>query len=241
MNLSCAFKSVYTFIRVNKIFVSHFSRLCNHKMFLLLFLVLNLDPQEYVAGRFGQDDSTGYAVFNLDKNHGENVSISMLVRSHQASGLLLALENSTHQHIRVWLERGRLAMLTPSSSKLVTEFVLSDGNVHLISLKMQPNKIELYQSSQNLGFISAATWKTQRGDVIYIGGLPNRQETEVSGGFFKGCIQDVRLNHQNLEFFPNSTNNTSYNQVLVNVTEGCTGDNLCKVRLFSPTTNVPCD
>ncbi|XP_040841130.1 protein crumbs homolog 1 [Ochotona curzoniae] len=186
--------------------------------------------REYVAGRFGQDDSTGYAVFNLDKNHGENVSISMLVRSHQPSGLLLALENSTHQHIRVWLEQGRLAMLTPSSSKLVTEFVLSDGNVHLISLKMQPNKIELYQSSQNLGFISAATWKTQRGDVIYIGGLPNRQETEVSGGFFKGCIQDVRLNHQNLEFFPNSTNNTSYNQVLVNVTEGCTGDNLCKAE-----------
>nr|XP_051676393.1 protein crumbs homolog 1 isoform X2 [Oryctolagus cuniculus] len=186
--------------------------------------------REYVAGRFGQDDSTGYAVFNLDESPGENFSISMFIRTHRPSGLILALENSTYQYIRVWLEHGRLAMLTPNSPKLVVKFVLSDGNVHLISLKIQPNKIELYQSSQNLAFISTPTWKIQRGDVIYIGGLPSRQETEVSGGFFKGCIQDIRLNHQNLEFFPNSMNNTSRNPILVNVTQGCSGDNICKSK-----------
>ncbi|XP_058556115.1 protein crumbs homolog 1 isoform X1 [Neofelis nebulosa] len=184
--------------------------------------------REYVAGRFGQDDSTGYAVFNLDKSYGDNFTISMFVRTHRPSGLLLALENRTSQYIRVWLEHGRLAMLHPGSSKLVVTFVLSDGNAHLISLKIKPNKIELYQSSQNLGFISAPTWKIQKGDVIYIGGLPDIQETEAKGGFFKGCIQDIRLNNQNLEFFPNSTNNASHNPVLVNVTQGCPGDNMCK-------------
>ncbi|KAF5914002.1 hypothetical protein HPG69_010160 [Diceros bicornis minor] len=184
--------------------------------------------REYVAGRFGQDDSTGYAVFNLDESYGENFTLSMFVRTHQPSGLLLALENSTYQFIRVWLEHGRLAMLNPSSPKLVVKFVLSDGNIHLISLKITPNKIELYQSSQNLGFISAPTWKMQRGDVIYIGGLPDKKETEVNGGFFKGCIQDIRLNNQNLEFFPNSTSNASHNPILVNVARGCPGDNMCK-------------
>ncbi|XP_045312628.1 protein crumbs homolog 1 isoform X4 [Leopardus geoffroyi] len=183
---------------------------------------------EYVAGRFGQDDSTGYAVFNLDKSYGDNFTISMFVRTHRPSGLLLALENRTYQYIRVWLEHGRLAMLHPGSSKLVVKSVLSDGNAHLISLKIKPNKIELYQSSRNLGFISAPTWKIQKGDVIYIGGLPDIQETEAKGGFFKGCIQDIRLNNQNLEFFPNSTNNASHNPVLVNVTQGCPGDNMCK-------------
>ncbi|XP_047272530.1 protein crumbs homolog 1 isoform X4 [Homo sapiens] len=184
--------------------------------------------REYVAGRFGQDDSTGYVIFTLDESYGDTISLSMFVRTLQPSGLLLALENSTYQYIRVWLERGRLAMLTPNSPKLVVKFVLNDGNVHLISLKIKPYKIELYQSSQNLGFISASTWKIEKGDVIYIGGLPDKQETELNGGFFKGCIQDVRLNNQNLEFFPNPTNNASLNPVLVNVTQGCAGDNSCK-------------
>ncbi|XP_021789619.1 protein crumbs homolog 1 isoform X4 [Papio anubis] len=184
--------------------------------------------REFVAGRFGQDDSTGYVVFTLDESYGDTVSLSMFVRTLQPSGLLLALENSTYQYIRVWLEHGRLTMLTPNSPKLVVKFVLNDGNVHLISLKIKPNKIELYQSSQNLGFISASTWKIQKGDVIYIGGLPDKQETELNGGFFKGCIQDVRLNNQKLEFFPNSTNNVSLKPVLVNVTQGCPGDNSCK-------------
>nr|XP_055175399.1 protein crumbs homolog 1 isoform X2 [Nyctereutes procyonoides] len=184
--------------------------------------------REYVAGRFGQDDSTGFAAFNLDKSYEENVTISMFVRTHRPSGLLLALENKTYQYIRVWLEHGRLAMLHPGSSKLVAKFVLSDGNVHLISLKIQPNKIELYQSSQNLGFISAPTRKIQKGDVIYIGGLPERSQTEAKGGFFKGCIQDIRFNNQNLEFFPNSISNASHNPILVNVTQGCSGDNMCK-------------
>uniref|UniRef100_A0AC11DRB9 Crumbs cell polarity complex component 1 n=1 Tax=Ovis aries TaxID=9940 RepID=A0AC11DRB9_SHEEP len=183
---------------------------------------------EYVAGRFGQDDSPGYAVFHLNKDYEEDLSLSMFVRARRPAGLLLALGNSTYQYLRVWLEHGRLAMLTPGSPKLLVTFVLSDGNVHLVSLKIKPNKIELYQSSQNLGFLSAPTWKLQRGDVLYVGGLPDRRETEVSGGFFKGCIQDIRLNNENLEFFPNSTSSAAHSAVLVNVTEGCPGDSLCE-------------
>ncbi|KAM6166169.1 protein crumbs homolog 1 isoform 2-T2 [Erethizon dorsatum] len=184
--------------------------------------------REYVAGRFGHDGSAGYAVFKVDENCGQSFSLSMFVRTHRPSGFLLALGNSTSHYIRVWLERGRLALLTPGSPKLLVKSVLSDGNAHLISLKIKPNKIELYWSSQKLGFISAPTWKIQKGDIIYIGGLPDRQETEINGGFFKGCIQDIRLNNQNLEFFPNSTNNATHHPILVNVVQGCPGDNICK-------------
>ncbi|XP_063095721.1 protein crumbs homolog 1 isoform X2 [Cavia porcellus] len=184
--------------------------------------------REYVAGRFGLDGSAAYAVFKVDENYGRNFSLSMFVRTHRPSGFLLALENSTYHYIRVWLEHGRLALLTPGSPKLLAKFVLSDGNFHLISLKIKSNRIELFQSSQKLGFISAPTWKIQKGDVIYIGGLPDRQETEINSGFFKGCIQDIRLNNQNLEFFPNSTNSSSHHPVLVNVVQGCPGDNVCK-------------
>uniref|UniRef100_Q8VHS2-2 Isoform 2 of Protein crumbs homolog 1 n=1 Tax=Mus musculus TaxID=10090 RepID=Q8VHS2-2 len=184
--------------------------------------------KEYVAGRFGQDDSTGYAAFSVNDNYGQNFSLSMFVRTRQPLGLLLALENSTYQYVSVWLEHGSLALQTPGSPKFMVNFFLSDGNVHLISLRIKPNEIELYQSSQNLGFISVPTWTIRRGDVIFIGGLPDREKTEVYGGFFKGCVQDVRLNSQTLEFFPNSTNNAYDDPILVNVTQGCPGDNTCK-------------
>ncbi|XP_036057863.1 protein crumbs homolog 1 [Onychomys torridus] len=184
--------------------------------------------KEYVAGRFGQDDSPGYAIFNVDENYGQNMSLSMFVRTRHPSGLLLALENSTYQYVLVWLENGSLALQTPGPLKLVFNFFLSDGNAHLISLKIKPNEIEIYESSQNLGFVSVPAWTIKRRDVIFIGGLPDRQKTEVYGGFFKGCIQDVRLNNQNLEFFPNSTSNGYRDPVLVNVTQGCPGDNICK-------------
>ncbi|KAK7810797.1 hypothetical protein U0070_009502 [Myodes glareolus] len=182
----------------------------------------------YVAGRFGQDDSPGYAIFNLDENYGQNVSLSMFVRTRQPSGFLLALGNRTYQYVSVWLEHGSLVLQTPGLPKLVPTFFLSDGNAHLIALKIKPDEIELYQSSQNLGFISVPARTIQRGDVIFVGGLPDRQKTEVYGGFFKGCIQDIRLNNQHLEFFPNSTNNGYRDPVLVNVTQGCPGDNNCK-------------
>lgn len=196
---------------------------------LSLSLLPYFDVEEYVAGRFGKDDSPGYAIFNVDENHGQNVSLSMFVRTRHPSGLLLALENSTYQYVRVWLEHGSLALQTPDPPKVVLNFFLSDGNAHLISLKIKPNEIKLYESSQNLGFISVPAWTIGRGDVIFIGGLPEKQKTEVYGGFFKGCIQDIRLNNQNLEFFPNSTSNGYHDPVLVNVTQGCPGDNICKV------------
>lgn len=213
--------------------ISHFFLHLNIKTFF--FLLPSLDIAEYVAGRFGQDDSTGYAAFSVNDNYGQNFSLSMFVRTRQPLGLLLALENSTYQYVSVWLEHGSLALQTPGSPKFMVNFFLSDGNVHLISLRIKPNEIELYQSSQNLGFISVPTWTIRRGDVIFIGGLPDREKTEVYGGFFKGCVQDVRLNSQTLEFFPNSTNNAYDDPILVNVTQGCPGDNTCKVGSFMST------
>ena len=161
--------------------------------------------------------------FNLDQSYGGNVTLSVFVRTRRPSDSLLALGNSVRQYIHVWLEHSRLAPPHPSSPKLGVNPVLSDGNVHLVSLQIKTNNIELYQSSQNLGFISATTWRIQRAHVIDIGGLPDRHESEVYGGFFKGCIRDVRLNDQNLELFPNSMGKAPRNPILVNLIQGCPG------------------
>ncbi|XP_040421446.1 protein crumbs homolog 1 isoform X5 [Cygnus olor] len=131
---------------------------------------------EYIPGRFGSEDSSGYAAFS-DAIQNENLNISMFVRTRKSSGLLLALRNSTSVYIRVYLE------------------VLS----------------------------------TQRKKILYIGGLPDNRETNRNGRYFKGCIQDVRVNNQPLEFFPVINSQNSFiNRTLINVTQGCMGDNLCK-------------
>lgn len=103
------------------------------------------DIEECVAGRFGRDDSTGCAV--------------RVGADTPTAGSLPALGNSTP----------RLAGARPTSQaepevpQVGSNLVLSDGNAHLVPLKVKPNKIELYPASQNLGFISVPTWNIQRG------------------------------------------------------------------------------
>ncbi|XP_030350666.1 protein crumbs homolog 1 isoform X4 [Strigops habroptila] len=184
---------------------------------------------EYIPGRFGSEDSSGYAAFSVDATQNENLNISMFVRTRKSSGLLLALRNSTYLYVTVYLEGGKLTVLALNSIKLLGKHSMNDGNFYLVTLKIEPNKVELFQSSQNLGFISTPLLTIQSKDILYVGGLPDNKETDENGRYFKGCIQDVRVNNQPLEFFP-ITNplKSPINRTLINVTQGCTGDNLCK-------------
>ncbi|XP_063155949.1 protein crumbs homolog 1 [Candoia aspera] len=184
---------------------------------------------EYIPGRFGHEETTGYAAFPIEESH-ENATISMFVRTRKPSGLLFALEKNTSLFLKVWLEDGKLAMSGPSSNKFLGIQTMNDGNFYLISLKIGPNKTELFQSSQNLGSVSTPLIKIQRRDTLYIGGLPDKQETIVNGGYFKGCIQDLRLSNQPLEFYPvaASLNSVNSKSTLINVVAGCIGDDLCK-------------
>ncbi|XP_053247460.1 protein crumbs homolog 1 [Podarcis raffonei] len=185
---------------------------------------------EYIPGRFGHEESKGFAAFPLEGSDDESVTISMFVRTRKPSGLLLSLKKGAILFLKVWLEGGKLLASGLSSDKLLGTQPVNDGNFYLISLKIKPNKTELFQSSQNLGYISIPVIKIQSGDIMYIGGLPDDQETHVNGGYFKGCIQDLRLGNQPLEFFPVTTSSDSVirKSTLINIAPGCIGDNLCQ-------------
>ncbi|KYO34537.1 crumbs-like protein 1 isoform A [Alligator mississippiensis] len=184
---------------------------------------------EYMPGRFGLEDSSGYAMFSVAGIQNKNVIISMFVRTRKSSGLLLALRNNTSLYIKIYLEDGKVVMRVPNSIQLLGPNKMNDGTFYLLSLKIEPNKTELFQSSQYLGSISTPRLTVQGRDILYIGGLPDKQETNMNGGYFKGCIQDLRLNNQQLEFFPITASlNSIINQTLINVTQGCASDNTCK-------------
>ncbi|KAJ1171830.1 hypothetical protein NDU88_003688 [Pleurodeles waltl] len=183
--------------------------------------------REYTAGRFGQEGTKGFASFQVGEI--ENVTVSMFVRTRKSVGVLLALKNSTSVYLRIQLEQGRLALSTHNNLKLLSEHQVNDGDFHLINLKIEQNQAELFQASQNLGRTSIPVHGAHGNYTLYIGGLPERQETDQNGGYFKGCIQDVRLNSNHLEFFPLSSSEVSTNQrLLVNVIRGCSSDNFCK-------------
>ncbi|KAL7984841.1 hypothetical protein Chor_003411 [Crotalus horridus] len=185
--------------------------------------------QEYIPGRFGQEETTGYAAFSIEESH-ENATISMFVRTRKPFGFLFGLERNTSLFLKVWLEDGKLAMSGPQSNKFLSLPIMNDGNFYFISLKMGPDKMDLFQSSNNLGSISTPFVKIQKRDILYTGGLPNMQETILNGGYFKGCIQDLRLSNYPLEFYPVTTslNAVSSKSTLINVVAGCIGDDLCK-------------
>ncbi|XP_015261667.1 PREDICTED: protein crumbs homolog 1 [Gekko japonicus] len=185
---------------------------------------------EYTPGRFGHEESIGYAAFSINSSGHEAVTISMFVRTRKPSGLLLALGGNSSMSLKVWLEDGKLVMSGSSSNKLIGNQNVNDGHFYLISLKTESNKAELFQSSQNLGYISMPVTEIQSGGILYVGGLPDERETSVNGGYFKGCVQDLRLSNQPLEFFPVSTSSNSVinNRALINIAPGCAGDNLCK-------------
>ncbi|XP_039211142.1 protein crumbs homolog 1 isoform X2 [Crotalus tigris] len=184
---------------------------------------------EYIPGRFGQEETTGYAAFSIEESH-ENATISMFVRTRKPFGFLFGLERNTSLFLKVWLEDGKLAMSGPQSNKFLSLPIMNDGNFYFISLKMGPDTMDLFQSSNNLGSISTPFVKIQKRDILYTGGLPNMQETILNGGYFKGCIQDLRLSNHPLEFYPVTTslNAVRSKSTLINVVAGCIGDDLCK-------------
>lgn len=69
------------------------------------------------------------------------------------------------------------------------------------------------------------------GDSVFVGGLTNQRASAYFGGYFKGCVQDLRINNKRLQFYPLTALVESHSlQQLNNVEEGCSSDNACAVN-----------
>ncbi|XP_072297298.1 protein crumbs homolog 1-like [Eucyclogobius newberryi] len=187
--------------------------------------------QEYITARFGSKEYLSYAVFSLDDDPGDTLTVSMFVRTRQSSGLLLVLANSTSQYLRLWLDDGRINVQINNFESLVGQGAISDGHFHLLTLKLEGTTARLFQSVQNQGSTAIRHIQANAGDVIYVGGLADPKGSASFGGYFKGCIKDLRLNSRRLQFYPIAALVDSYNlQQLNNVEQGCSSDNACAVN-----------
>ncbi|XP_032388294.1 protein crumbs homolog 1 [Etheostoma spectabile] len=187
--------------------------------------------EEYITARFGNKDLGSYAFFSLDNDPGDTVTVSMFIRTRQSSGLLLILANSTSQYLRLWLEEGRVKVQVNNFETLVGQRKVSDGHFHLVTVKVEGMAAMLLLSAQSQGSIPIRPIQVHPGDLVYVGGLPDSRASASFGGYFKGCVQDLRINSKRLQFYPIVTPVESYSlEQLINVSQGCISDNACVVN-----------
>ncbi|XP_072429994.1 protein crumbs homolog 1 isoform X4 [Chiloscyllium punctatum] len=187
---------------------------------------------ELISGRFGHQDSKGYAMFIIDDNPGEEVEISMFIRTQKPNGLLLVLKHSHTPYLQIGLDTGKIVVQTHLSKPLIGGHFTPDSPFHLITVKIKNNSLELVQDGQVVGHTHILPIRVQAGDALFVGGLPDRLESAHDRRNFKGCIQDLKMNNKRLEFYPIGVSEDSYsNRTLVNVTVGCNDDNACKLNL----------
>uniref|UniRef100_A0A673AIV2 Crumbs cell polarity complex component 1 n=1 Tax=Sphaeramia orbicularis TaxID=375764 RepID=A0A673AIV2_9TELE len=187
--------------------------------------------EEYVTARFGNKDLQSYAVFSLDGSPGDAVTVSMFIRTRQPRGLLLVLANSTSQYLRLWMEDGRVKVQVHNFETLVGRTVVNDGHFHLVTVKLDASMAFLFQSTQIQATMHVRNIQAHQGDQVFVGGLPDPRASASFGGYFKGCVQDLRVNTRRLQFYPITTSVES-NQLreLVHVERGCSSDNACAVN-----------
>lgn len=175
---------------------------------------------EYEAAQFGHENVSSYAVYDTLNKHMDNITISAFVRAEHDSGLLFALGNSTLYDITVFIEDGRLTAKTGMGIISKGDTHIDGSHFHLISLNITKDKFELYASSASLAQISIPMKRLQAKKPLYVGGLVDPLQTILYGGYFKGCIQDLRVDDKPLEFFPSSK--AIGDPFMINVTKGCT-------------------
>ncbi|XP_054876255.1 protein crumbs homolog 1 isoform X1 [Poeciliopsis prolifica] len=185
--------------------------------------------EEHVTARFGNEDSHSFAAFAINDDLGRNLSVSLFLRTRRQNGLLLVLSNSSSSpYLHMWLESGRVKVRLRSSESVKAERAVHDGEVHFVSVEVLDGRMSLYVAGQKQDDVEGRTVDVSAGDVVFVGGLPEKRSTSEFGGFFKGCIQDLRIGDTRLQFFGPDTSLTSYPlQQIEHVIQGCPGDNAC--------------
>lgn len=189
-----------------------------------------LPSAEHVTARFGNEDTQSVAVFSITERLSQNISISLFLRTRRPSGLLLLLTNSNSPVLRMWLEAGRVNVQLHNSENLTASKEVYDGEIHFVKVEVVETRMSLYVAGQKGGDVEVGGVSVQTGDIVFVGGLQERGLTAELGGYFKGCIQDLRVNDRRLQFFVVDTSFRAFPvELMENVMAGCSGDDMCNV------------
>ncbi|XP_056147811.1 protein crumbs homolog 1-like [Lampris incognitus] len=182
--------------------------------------------QEYPSWTFSHENTTSYASFEIWEGHGDNFTISFFMRSLQHNGLLLQLSREGKAYLTIYLKEGTVALYSPYTTVLSESHSLTRGNNELLTVKVRYGHVVFPEAGDQraLGNVSV-----EAGDVVHVGGLPAGENIASWGGYFKGCLQDIRIDHKYLSIGDHPEVLEVYRaSTMDNVLEGCQTDQTCK-------------
>uniref|UniRef100_A0A4W5R2J6 Protein crumbs homolog 2 n=1 Tax=Hucho hucho TaxID=62062 RepID=A0A4W5R2J6_9TELE len=192
----------------------------------------SLCEEEFPSWTFSNEETVSYAAFNINTTDGENFNISFFLRSLNPSGLLLQLRRGRRAYLTLYLREGTLIFNSPPTTLFSNGTYITSGQRELVTVTVRQGQVGFSQAGTQL---SLGRVRMERGDVVYIGGLPPGESTAPWGGHFKGCLQDITLDH--MQLYPNHTKEEChtheayqcyFSDKAENVLDSCVSDEACK-------------
>lgn len=125
-------------------------------------------------------------------------------------------------------------MAVYSSIRNTSDFI-NTGKKLFVTIKKERgfiffNKEQLFTPPRDF-----VDFEVEAGDVAYLGGLSEGEDTAQWGGYFKGCLQDVRIDDVQLYMYSGSISQKPQHPSYLprnssNLLEHCISDQTCKVR-----------
>ncbi|XP_007890249.2 usherin-like [Callorhinchus milii] len=167
----------------------------------------------------------GHGYIHLGKFAANDVTISLSIKTHQRSGLLLQLlEPSSDKELSVGFQEGQIAVsmsynLSPLPEikfSLLNPYRICDNKPHSIEVRLLENvglEIRVDTSILLASPMPAAFFKEIMDMDVYFGGAPGQHSPAKSRGF-TGCILSMFINGKETSFLSGSLER-------INVSRGC--------------------
>ena len=180
-----------------------------------------------------------FSAYNVSKSLGNNFNVSCFLRSLKPDGLLFQLRRPTEEegeevYFSIHLGMGRVLVSSlPNTVPLTAPVFVTTGERQLLQVEVQHRQVIFEHAGLRYGIGEIPEVNINSGDQAYVGGLPGDFHSDMWGGYYKGCLQDLRLASVYLD--GDAWNIWDEEKVLLpsdaeNVKKGCVSDDTCKVR-----------
>ncbi|RVE65547.1 hypothetical protein OJAV_G00117580 [Oryzias javanicus] len=194
--------------------------------------------EEFPSWTFSHEDTNSFLAFNVLENHGSNFNVSFFLKSLKPNGLLFQLRRPSVKdegevYFSVYLGMGRIFVSSlPDSASLTAPIFVTTGEKQLLFVEVKQGQVIFGHAGFYYGIGEIPEVIVNRGDQAYIGGLVRDWSSDEWGGYFKGCLQDLRMDSVKMDQDPwGGSNEAIYlPSGAENVKKGCISDDTCKVK-----------
>ncbi|XP_068191702.1 protein crumbs homolog 2a isoform X2 [Antennarius striatus] len=181
---------------------------------------------------YGHEDSLSYSTYAVGRGHGSSFNVSFFLRSLKPDGLLFQLRRSPKEggqvYFSVYLRMGRVFVSSVrDGASLTAPMFVATGEKQLLQVEVRQRQVIFGHAGLRYVIGQIPEVSVNSGDRIYVGGLPGHLDSEVWGGHYKGCLQDLRLDSVHLD---GGVWSSSEEDEVVNVKKGCVSDDTCKME-----------